>query len=88
VTYDEFNVVKYLKSAFMGPVGCEATCLFQISCRPGDDPLGFPFTLKGCTIQTKSMSGPSGRPDAEFIWDFKTCVTVSRYAAKAGRLLE
>jgi hypothetical protein len=22
------------------------------------------------------MSGPSGRPDAEFIWDFETCVTV------------
>lgn len=44
--YDEFNVIKYLKSAFMGPVGCGAICLFQISCRPSDDPLGFPSSLK------------------------------------------
>ncbi|KAG2057197.1 hypothetical protein BDR06DRAFT_1005248 [Suillus hirtellus] len=81
--YDEFNVVEYLKSAFMGLVGCGATCLFQISCRPGDDPLGFPSSLKGCAIQTKSMSGPSGRLDAEFIWDFKTCVTVEVKTQKA-----
>ncbi|KAG2335239.1 hypothetical protein BDR05DRAFT_954225, partial [Suillus weaverae] len=83
---DEFNVVEYLKTVFMGPVACGATCLFQISCQPGDAPLGFPSAVDGRAIQSRAMSGQSGRPDAEVLWNFQTCVALEVKTHKATTL--
>ena len=66
-------VVRYLEEAFLNRAMCGVLFLFSLA--TGLNATRFP-SPESCTIVNQSTSGPSGRPDLQFVRNGKLCCLV------------